>query len=1268
MSRLFRSRSQSRDVSVDRESKENKLSPLKKQRSRSISSSRESLYQVEVKSRYTDLSKSLTHEQSKAGNAKRKDPEKFQKDAYLLLWKNTTTDYSKTHQAFKKLLQNQATGVDFRTDTFPATGETHLCTACKELADQKVWKKDSAQKEITRLINMITALIELQADSHTPDSRGYHPLYYLLTSPYFKGGSQDITTLALALMEASGVNNPDTETGASLTVVMHCIHDNDHETLAFLLENGANSNKPSNTGNTPLLLAIEEKKEEHVKTLLRHGADPNQFHQIDKTKSPLLRATWNRETQLIELLFNDSKAHPDVNIFDSVNGTTALMVASYFGCHDIVEFLLKHEAMVDQYSHDLETALMMALKEFQAQKMKTIELLLAAKATTNIVSTKSKTPLKQILTIDNASDREMLLELFLKHGLDINLQDRTDHTALGQYVFDCSHEIVELLLEHGADPDIDSTNGQSLLAFSVCKTLEKGKQETPLASLERGLVIHRQKGCSADFRKMAMLLATRCTHFNEALQLALDGNDNEFIAYFIQSATKIDPDIMAADRSSSLLTWAIKNYAEATDDQSRFMLIRQLMVLGANPDLAVTADDITPLMIASEMNLIDVITLLRQPPNQDLGKRKKQADVNQTDSKGNHALLRACMGKSNRPNKLTVTTLMISEQEFDKTDIHKINDNRETALFHAVKHGYLDIIQAILIKEYIDHIQLLTIFTMQNNDGESIFRIINDAEYRLQHPAICELIYIHLQNQKQQQTVIGQHHTQVKTAITVESQAAEQASNEDQERLKSQIPAGATLILRKPERKVRLDAAKDQRRPTTKDMSESKVEVALKSQPLPQMVQEQEKLQAQVKTTPPIDIAGETSETSSLSVSEEAKTSVSEEYALAPALIPVQMQAFGTSIELTAPTLPAEMLHTEVIRQPPQMRELPLLPQLVFRESATEENEQQLAQKRDELIQLKKQQESEMKALFSQQEALNEESRQQLLHLTGEHYDTQTKLDKTLNTLKALQRKTTSSPLTAESATEAKVTTTEKAYTWMDRPPAIISHEKITTDLSFHHSDPESERISGPQFIRSDQRTKSLDSIDRKSDVDSYGAESKSMLGFRPSQMWHASDYSQTTLSEYSHSSSCQRYLDQAARSSTSGESGTAIRAAEQVEAQSPAASHHDSITDTSKAEHEVSSDLELSRPLVEEAPFPEDVFRPIQPATPEGISPTFGDIPEDWGSSNGSEQSFTELGLTSDIEYEKLIKKLEAQKQTDTSDKNTLDVVEEKYEDGSDQ
>lgn len=112
------------------------------------------------------------------------------------------------------------------------------------------------------------------------------------------------------------VNSRDVSTGETALHIVIARRDNSW--LSFLLAKGANANLADNSGNTPLMKAVQSRFEDGARTLITFGA------QVDKTngsgETPLIRAVQLRDIGLVRLLVANG-ASPEKR--DTIAGMSA---------------------------------------------------------------------------------------------------------------------------------------------------------------------------------------------------------------------------------------------------------------------------------------------------------------------------------------------------------------------------------------------------------------------------------------------------------------------------------------------------------------------------------------------------------------------------------------------------------------------------------------------------------------------------------------------------------------------------------------------------------------------------------------------------------------------------------------------------------------------------------------------------------------------------------------------------------------------------------
>lgn len=146
-------------------------------------------------------------------------------------------------------------------------------------------------------------------------------------------------------------------------------------------------------------------------------------------------------------------------------GKTPLDLASYKGHEQCVQLLLRYGACVSvQDSITRRTPVHCAAA---AGHFNCLELLLENTEDSNVVNcydTKQRTP----LTLAVANSNPECALLLLKYKADCNLPDVNKHTPLFRAVVkERDHQLVELLLSHGAQVMIQDANGKTPLHLAA---------------------------------------------------------------------------------------------------------------------------------------------------------------------------------------------------------------------------------------------------------------------------------------------------------------------------------------------------------------------------------------------------------------------------------------------------------------------------------------------------------------------------------------------------------------------------------------------------------------------------------------------------------------------------------------------------------------------------------------------------------------------------------------------------------------------------------
>ena len=218
------------------------------------------------------------------------------------------------------------------------------------------------------------------------------------------------------------------------------------EILQLLIARGINLNIKDRNGKTALMTASFFRFTEAVKLLLQTGADPNieQHKPVNITSSlpkmirftALIYASGERMNAEVVKLLLKANANPNQE------NALALMIAAQQGYPDIVQQLLKYGADPNSISDiDGSTALHCVL---ESQK---------------------ETPHKD--DKEKTSNQLAIIQQLIESGANIiNIQNEDGLTALMMATDEGLSEIVELLLQNGADPNVHCHKGWTALIYA----------------------------------------------------------------------------------------------------------------------------------------------------------------------------------------------------------------------------------------------------------------------------------------------------------------------------------------------------------------------------------------------------------------------------------------------------------------------------------------------------------------------------------------------------------------------------------------------------------------------------------------------------------------------------------------------------------------------------------------------------------------------------------------------------------------------------------
>ena len=309
-----------------------------------------------------------------------------------------------------------------------------------------------------------------------------------------------------------------------------------------------NVNAVDRNGNTPLILAIKRKSTTTIHRLFSKNADPNlgRIH-------PLIHAFLQNSEQLFLLLI-ERGAKPELAVLYSrplVDILVAIGEISFLKILNCSKFSLSLELRKDETIKDT------------LENDKLVEFCYLLRSEKRLL-----TQYPTLLHTATLKGNTIAIQLLIQHGFDPNWQDENGNSSL---FYASSEEIIDLLLQQGADIERKNKQGQTPLQSAY----ETGKKAAFIFLL--------QKGANVD---------------------ALDRNGNTLLEQCVQMGNYNDSKLLvehgASRRVQSLFSAIVKASPELTElliSMPIFYQNRHIHVVDPNKTLT----DITPLVLAIEM-------------------------------------------------------------------------------------------------------------------------------------------------------------------------------------------------------------------------------------------------------------------------------------------------------------------------------------------------------------------------------------------------------------------------------------------------------------------------------------------------------------------------------------------------------------------------------------------------------------------------------------------------------------------------------------------
>jgi len=237
----------------------------------------------------------------------------------------------------------------------------------------------------------------------------------------------------------------------------------DREALRALLQQGASVNAAEADGTTALHWASYRDDVEAATLLIRAGAKVNAANDLGAT--PLWTASLNGSAAMVQRLL-EAGANPNAAL---LAGETPVMVAARSGSPIVVEQLLAKNANVDAHSARGQTALMWAVAQKHADVVKVLlahgaDIHARSDVWSEVMAVSPHGHLDYNRAIPHGGDTALMFaarvgdfasaQLLVAAGANVNDADAWGVSATAMAAHAGHGELVEFLLENGADPNV----------------------------------------------------------------------------------------------------------------------------------------------------------------------------------------------------------------------------------------------------------------------------------------------------------------------------------------------------------------------------------------------------------------------------------------------------------------------------------------------------------------------------------------------------------------------------------------------------------------------------------------------------------------------------------------------------------------------------------------------------------------------------------------------------------------------------------------------
>ena len=483
-------------------------------------------------------------------------------------------------------------------------------------------------------------------------------------------------TVKMLVRAGAGVRVADNTGATCLTLAADFGHT---ETVRYLVGlTDVEVNHEGNEAFTALHFAVQEGHHDVVEVLIDAGADIDA--KINGGRTPLHVACLYRKLAIVKVLV---KAGADVCVTTN-EGTTCLMLASNYGHTETVRYLVGlPEVDVHAANNHSWTPLHHAVKRNNGSHPDVIQVLIDAGADIEAKSGNGRSPLllacevgkldalkilveagAAVCATDSQGDTCLILATSFGHteivrylvGLkevDVNYQGRNNDTALHNAVDDGLRDVVEVLIDAGADIEAKDEQGCSPLLLACVL----GKLDAVKMLVDAGAAV-----CATESEGHTCLMSA--AHFGHT----------EIVRYLV-GLPEVDVNYQGWKNNT-----ALHNALQTAVDAGLRDVVEVLIDAGADIE-AKDEQGRSPLLLACVLGKLDAVKMLV-----DAG-----AAVCATDRRGYTCLILAAYYRHTE-----VVRYLVGLPE---VDVHAANNHSRTPLHHAVTRNYEshpDVVQVLI--------------------------------------------------------------------------------------------------------------------------------------------------------------------------------------------------------------------------------------------------------------------------------------------------------------------------------------------------------------------------------------------------------------------------------------------------------------------------------------------------------------------------------------------------------------------------------------------